>query len=238
MSKLRSDQPPAPSLERAYRDAYTALSSVVDDQTTRTLPAAALSVDDLVGEFERVASEARMIWTRELGPRMSWQAPFLGRDCDWELRMQCIDLDSGGRGDDPDAFMTNELALGFEGSALDIAARAYRRECKWDFSPGDGGVWLIVLRPTSWSGSEEHEQRWSASGNLVGFLILQDLDEDGEYESVAHICWTAVLWRRRGIAAHLLEQACARFPVVAIEGPPTELGAALVSARAAHLGSR
>lgn len=136
MSKLRSDQPPAPSLERAYRNAYTALRSVVDDQTTRTLPAADLSVDDLVGEFERVASEARMIWTRELGPRMSWQAPFLGRDCDSELRMQCTDLDYGGRGDDQDAFMTNELALGSKAPPLDIAARAYRRECEWDFSPG------------------------------------------------------------------------------------------------------
>lgn len=95
---------------------------------------------------------------------------------------------------------------------------------------------LSCVRLTSWSGPEEHEERWSASGNVVGFLILQDRDEDGEYESVAHI-WTAALWRRRGIAAHLLEQGCAPFPVVAIEGPPTELGAALVSARAAHLGS-
>jgi ribosomal protein S18 acetylase RimI-like enzyme len=167
---------------------------------------------------------------------MSWQAPFLGRDCDWELRTHSIDLDSRGRGDDQDAFSTNELALGFEDSVLDMAARAYRRECKWDFSPGDGGVWLIVLRPTSWSASEEHEERRSASGNLVGFLILHDRDADGEYESVAHI-WTAARWRRRGIATHLLEQARARFPVAAIEGPPTELGAALVSARAAHLAS-
>jgi hypothetical protein len=182
MSKLRSDQPPAPSLERAYRDAYTALRSLVDDPTTRTRPADDPFVDDLVGEFERVAREARTIWTRELGPRMSWQAPFLGRDCDWELRTHCIDLDSGGRGDDQDAFSTNELALGFEDSVLDMAARAYRRECKWDFSPSDGGVWLIVLRPTSWSGPEEHEERRSASGNLVGFLILHDRDEDGEYE--------------------------------------------------------
>jgi hypothetical protein len=70
-----------------------------------------------------------MIWTREPGPRMSWQAPFLGRDCDWELRTHCIDLDSGGRGDDQDAFSTTELALGFEDSVLDMAARAYRREC-------------------------------------------------------------------------------------------------------------
>lgn len=77
------------------------------------------------GEFERVASEAQMIWTRELGPRMSWQAPFLGRDCDCELRTHFIDLDSGERGDDQDAFSTNELALGFEDSALDMAARAY-----------------------------------------------------------------------------------------------------------------
>jgi GNAT superfamily N-acetyltransferase len=219
-----------------YRDAYTALRSLLDDQTTRTRPADDLSVDDLVGEFARVASEARMIWTRELGPRMSWQAPFSGRPSDWELRTHCIDLDSGGRGDDQDAFSTSELALGFEDSALDMAARAYRRECRWDFSPGDGGVWLIVLRPTSWSGSEEHAEGWSASGNLVGFLILHDRDEDGEYESVAHIS-TAALWRRRGIATHLLEQARARFPVVAIEGPPTEPGAGLVSARAAHLGS-
>jgi hypothetical protein len=69
---------------------------------------------------------------------------------------------------------------------------------------------------------------------LVGFLIVHDRDEDGNYEAVAHI-WTAALWRRRGIASHLLDQARRRFPIVAIEGPPTELGAALVTARASDL---
>jgi hypothetical protein len=83
MSKLRSDQPPAPRLERAYGDAYTALRSLVDDPTTRTRPADDLFVDDLVGEFERVAREARMILTRELAPvcpgrRPSWVETAIG----------------------------------------------------------------------------------------------------------------------------------------------------------------
>ena len=117
---------------------------------------------------------------------------------------------------------------------MELAARAYRRECKWDSSPGDGGVWLIMLHPTSWTGSDEDLNDWSAGGELVGFLIVHDRDEDGNYESVAHI-WTAALWRRRGIASHSLDQARRRFPIVAIEGPPTELGAALVNARASDL---
>jgi hypothetical protein len=43
MSKLRSDQPPAPSSERAYRDAYTALRSLVDDSDPARRPIRSLT---------------------------------------------------------------------------------------------------------------------------------------------------------------------------------------------------
>ncbi|OLM10621.1 hypothetical protein Ae505Ps2_0744c [Pseudonocardia sp. Ae505_Ps2] len=35
-------------------------------------------------------------------------------------------------------------------------------------------------------------------GRLAGFVIAHDRDDDGEYETVAHI-WTAASRRRRGI---------------------------------------
>ncbi|WP_369688720.1 GNAT family N-acetyltransferase [Actinomadura kijaniata] len=67
------------------------------------------------------------------------------------------------------------------------------------------------------------------SGHLVGFLIVRDRDENGIYESVAHI-WTASSWRRRGIARRLLNEARARFPIAEVEGPYTEDGSAFLDA--------
>jgi ribosomal protein S18 acetylase RimI-like enzyme len=104
------------------------------------------------------------------------------------------------------------------------------RECGWDFAPGKAGMWLVRVAPTSWIGGEE---RGFARGNLIGFLILHDRDEDGEHESIVHI-WTARAHRRSGVASGLLAEARSRFPVRLIEGPATEDGYALIEARAAR----
>jgi hypothetical protein len=233
MSALESEQPEAASLARGYRDAYRALRAIVDELTAHCLPAEPLTLDQLLDEFERVADAARTVYICELGPRIGWEEPCLGERATWQLRTYCIDRDSGQHGDQRDRFITGELGDGFEGSGLDLAARAYRRECGWDRPPGDGGIWLVGLHPTCWVGADGDQER-SARGNLVGFLIVHDRDEDGQYESVAHI-WTATRWRRRGIASHLLGQARARFPIAQIEGPATEAGAALVGACAPGL---
>ncbi|MBN9757864.1 GNAT family N-acetyltransferase [Pseudonocardia sp. Ae717_Ps2] len=59
------------------------------------------------------------------------------------------------------------------------------------------------------------------NGHLTGFVVVHDRDNDGDYETVAHI-WTAVAWRRRGIARRLLAEARSRFSVTAFEEPYTK----------------
>jgi ribosomal protein S18 acetylase RimI-like enzyme len=104
------------------------------------------------------------------------------------------------------------------------AATAYRRECGWDFSPGEAGIWLVMLAPVSGMGFGD--EPWTYTGHLIGFAILYDRDGDA-YRSVGHV-WTASAWRRRGIARRLLSEARSRFAFEHIEGPYTEDGAALV----------
>jgi ribosomal protein S18 acetylase RimI-like enzyme len=118
----------------------TALWALLDEPADRRAPAPQLSLDELFGEFERVADRAHGVSVRERGPRIGWQAPFPGEAAPCELRTHCIDLDTGRQGEDPAAFRVAGLARGFEGSAFDVAARAYRRERGWELSPGDGGV--------------------------------------------------------------------------------------------------
>lgn len=61
-------------------------------------------------------------------------------------------------------------------------------------------------------------------GNLVGFVILHDRDEDGELDSLAHI-WTAASARGRGVGQRLVAEVRSRFPGVQhIEGPITDDG--------------
>jgi ribosomal protein S18 acetylase RimI-like enzyme len=94
-------------------------------------------------------------------------------------------------------------------------------------------VWLLAAAPRSLIGGDDTEPR-SATGNIVGFVVLQDRDEDGAYESVAHI-WTARGWRRQGIASRLLAHAREHYPIRYVEGPATEAGSKLIRARANEL---
>ncbi|MCE7008108.1 hypothetical protein LWC34_35595 [Kibdelosporangium philippinense] len=159
---------------------------------------------------------------------ISWRAP--RRDRDWELVLSGADLDNdahdfGNVQLDIDAF---EGPTGnWHGSALDRAGMVYKRACRWDFPPGESGVWLLMLAPVSASGGEDGP--WFYSGRLAGFVVVYDRDKDGAYESVGHI-WTATAWQRRGIARRLLAEARSRFPVTSVEGPYTEAGAAFLSA--------
>jgi ribosomal protein S18 acetylase RimI-like enzyme len=105
------------------------------------------------------------------------------------------------------------------------AATAYRRCCRWDFAPGEAGIWLCYYVITDGVGGGEGS--WYYSGNVAGFAILYDRDKDGKYESLGHI-WTAAAARRRGIASALIAYARQYFPLKDTEGPLTDDGAALL----------
>jgi GNAT superfamily N-acetyltransferase len=160
-----------------------------------------------------------------VGPFISWHA----RQADERgLTMACLDFDD--ERDHGFGVVVDNLAYDpWQGSALDGAARAYRRAAGWDYStPGDGGIWLLMLAPVKAFGPHGDSLPWHI-GHLAGFVILYDRDKDGAYEAVGHV-WTAAAWRRQGIARRLLEEARSRFQAVSIEGPYTKDGAALVKA--------
>lgn len=117
----------------------------------------------------------------------------------------------------------------WQGSPLDRAARVYKREAGWDFTPGDAGIWLLMLAPAEAFGGGNEDNSWQYHGYLAGFVILYDRDKDGTYEAVGHI-WTARSWRRQGIARRLLDEARTRFHTRHVERPYTAAGAALVEA--------
>jgi len=116
----------------------------------------------------------------------------------------------------------------WHGSALDYAGRAYKRECGWDFPPGQEGVWLLSLAPIQCVGDDDSPW-WSYTGHLTGFVVLSDRDEDESYEAVSHI-WTASRWRRRGIAQRLMTNAKSRFEFTEIEQPYSTDGDAFLKA--------
>jgi GNAT superfamily N-acetyltransferase len=169
----------------------------------------------LVEELEYLVSQALDNAAAEIGPTIRWTDPY-PHDDTWATVIQQIDLD-GYTDDDPAGASHID---DWEGSALARAARAYRRECRWDFSPDEAGIWLIAVAPYSSIGGS---QGTTYSGTLTGFAIIHDRDRDGEYESLAHL-WTARAWRRRGVAADLVRQARERFPVSQVEGPATQAG--------------
>ncbi len=85
-----------------------------------------------------------------------------------------------------------------------------------------------MLAPVEgWSGGDG--DLWSFTGHLVGFVVLNDHDDDGTYEAVAHV-WTAAAWRRQGIAQRLLAEAKARYGFSVIEEPYSDDGRALLAA--------
>jgi ribosomal protein S18 acetylase RimI-like enzyme len=226
-------QPEAPELERAYREAIAALAPLIRAAKQFEVPVEDLDMTELPAELDGRHEAARMSWARELGPPMSWEAPYTDGPEDWVLKTYCLDLDSGTHSESASLFRTDDLRQEFHSSALGVAARAYKREAGWDHAPGEAGIWLIALRPRMWF-PDPDEEIVGVSGDLIGFLILHDRDHDMSYESLAHI-WTAARWRRRGIAAELMDMARARFPVTAVEGPATELGRSLLEARASDL---
>ncbi len=228
MSDLGYNFPELPKeVEVAFRTAYHALKSILPDPPELACVTEPPDAVEIVSEFPTLADEADKVVIAHLGPRIAWQAP---RVNEWDLTLAGVDLDNG---DDNLEFGVKLSDSAFEGecgtwsdSALDLAARSYKREAGWDFAPGEAGFWLLMLAPLSGIGGTGE---WSYFGRLTSFVILHDRDKDGSYESVAHM-WTAHAWRRRGIAKRLLQEAKTRFDFRTVEGPLTEASAALLDA--------
>ncbi|PRY40506.1 GNAT family N-acetyltransferase [Umezawaea tangerina] len=215
--------PEVPEIEQACRTAYRALSALVPGSVTAEEES---SLPEILSQFGFLFDRADLAITAQLGPSVSWQAPPPGDNFD--LMMSGVDLDDDFHtfGDvrlGDDAF--TGPARTWHDSPLNRAALAYKRVCGWDFPPGEAGVWLVMLAPTSASGGQDGP--WFYSGRLVGFLVVYDRDEDGIYESIGHI-WTAMAWQRRGIARRLLAEARSRFAITTVEEPLTSAGAALL----------
>jgi ribosomal protein S18 acetylase RimI-like enzyme len=169
---------------------------------------------ELLSDIESIKLAMNEDYDSEFGPRLATVGPgnisltrsyILDFNCDAELFMGKFKLQEFDDWDD---------------TGLARAARAYRRECHWDFSPGDAGIWVCYYVPSDATGGNGD---WWYNGNLAGFLILYDHNEDGEYESIGHI-WTAKAARRRGIASALVAHARKEYGVQKVEGPVTKDG--------------
>lgn len=212
------------SLDAGFRAAHRALLALAPPNTVAAADDAYLPV--IIEELEVLVRLARDTAAAKLGPTIRWVS-LHSPDDPWAPVTLQIDLDGYFDGDTPSAVHMDE----WEDSALALAGRAYRRECGWDFSPGEAGIWLLSVAPYSSMGGDD---RTNWTGTLTGFAILHDQDKDGVYESLAHL-WTAGTWRRRGVGVSLVRQARDRFPVSKVEGPVTKEGRLLLQACAPDL---
>lgn len=184
---------------------------------------------ELLSQWPHLVREAELAVTSQIGPSVSWTGPDGGQD--WSLVATGVDLDRGGQ-----EFAEIDLgANAFKGEsgswadgALGTAGLVYKRTCKWDFAPGKAGIWLLMLAPLAAYPAEE-ENFYVFNGRLAGFVIVNDRDDDGDYETVSHI-WTAIAWQRRGVARRLLAEARSRFRITTFEEPYSDDGAAFLTA--------
>lgn len=191
-----------------YREVHRALHFLASPD--RDEPAQDLLLPNVVDGLEELARRARDAAAASLGPTFRWTGP-TGQDApSWDAVILQCDLDSGEQDDPEDISDVGD----WDQSALALAARVYRRECGWDHSPGEAGIWLLSVQPFQSVGTATQDW-WS--GVLTAFVILYDRDEDGEYETLGHV-WTAEEWRRRGIATDLVRLARERFPVTRVDG--------------------
>lgn len=199
-------------LDAQIRAAHDALRKLLPQEqfeaaSDRYLPA-------LVEELPDLADLVHAAAASNLGPTIAWERPDAPGN-KWAPAVLQLDLDN----------LTHEDPAGishvgdWQRSALALAAHAYCAECRWDYAPGEAGIWLLYVMPYSGIGAH-----WR--GTVAGFAIVHDRDNDDRYESLSHI-WTARNWRRRGVAALLIDEARQRFPLRKVEGPLTHGGRTL-----------
>jgi GNAT superfamily N-acetyltransferase len=228
-SVSEDDDPRGRSAHEAdLRTAYEALQRISPRQPYERA-ASSMEMHELVVDVDRKLYEALEVVDAELGPVVSWRSGPAPADYDWRVEVLQVDFDEGLRS--LPEFGWDGLPLTWEDTGFWRAAVAYRRECRWDFSPGSAGIWVAALAPTFSAGAGD-ETAWT--GNLVGFVVVHDRDEDGEYESIAHM-WTATGWRGRGVATAMVQHARDQFPIRSVEGPVTEAGAGLLASAAPDL---
>jgi hypothetical protein len=175
---------------------------------------------ELLHDIQQLAVILEEDYAAQFGPQLSLEGP--PRCSMTRSHILAFNFDAG------ETLCRFELPTAeFSDTGLYRAAAAYRRACDWDFTPGEGGIWLCYYLLTSGGGSDKGQ--WSYTGNIAGFAILQDCDEDGVYESLAHV-WTAAAARRRGIARALIAYARKHYPIQEIERPLTSDGSALIKA--------
>lgn len=226
MGYMATDDPHTNSeLEGLVRDAYRALRAIVPSIYTSAPDDDELPV--IVDELETVYRMAQEAIDAERGPRITWLGEIDEEDPARSL-IFVVDADTGIHSDPVGAECTETWTSGdWRDSPLARAAKAYQRECRWDVPPGSDGVWVIAVSPYRWIEGAFY-------GNLVGFMVVHDRDDDGAYESIAHL-WTAAAWRRRGIAEKLINAARDAFPIKSIEEPITSSGRALLTSVAGDL---
>lgn len=211
--------------DSAFRAAHQALRALAPENTL-TLSDADESLPEIVEDLDYLVRLAHETAAAELGPAIRWVSTRADVDLSAPLILQ-IDLDGYSEEDPVGAYHFDD----WETSALARAGRAYRRECGWDFSPDEAGIWLVSAAPRA-AIQDGHRTTWT--GTLTGFAILYDRDEDGDYESLGHI-WTARAWRRRGAGSSLIRRARERFDVRQIEGPVSDEGRLLLETYAPDL---
>ncbi len=214
-------------LEANIRAAYQALRALVPDNYVLGPDDAGLP--EIIDELPTVLRLAQDRCAAELGAPMSWAGPWPNEN--WTPIDLQVDFDDG----DLDSPGVTFPDLDWPKTGFAQAALAYKRECGWDFPPGEAGIWLLRVAPYAAFGGDDTDQAF-LSGNLIGFVVLHDRDDDGEYESLAHL-WTATRWRRRGVAAALVRRARDQFPITTVEEPVTDRGALLLAATAPELWS-
>ncbi|WP_157516440.1 GNAT family N-acetyltransferase [Oerskovia enterophila] len=192
-----------------YRDVHRALG-LLNSPVNDILISPDALIPEVVEDLERLAQGAREAAAASLGPTFHWSGPPGEDDPEWGSVVLQLDFDAYEL-DEPEGV---SHIRHWADSGLDLASRAYRRECGWDFSPGEAGIWLLSVKPFRCTPLRA-QTMWS--GTLAAFVILHDRDDDAEYETLGHV-WTAQEWRRRGIAAELVQLARERFPVRHVEG--------------------
>lgn len=220
------EPPTAADVEQAYRDAHRAMERILPPDFF--VPERDLDIPTVITQLWPMIDRAESVAAGQFGVRVSWEASY--HDGKLGLMVGAADLDAGTRDLDGVELHANVVEVrerDWLGSALDLAGKAYKRACGWDFAPGQAGIWLVALIPDSATGADGAS--WTYGGNIVGFVVVYDRDEDGEYEAIGHM-WTAATWRRKGIARRLLAEARSRFPISVIEEPYTDDGSAFVEA--------
>jgi hypothetical protein len=97
-------------------------------------------------------------------------------------------------------------------------------DCMYNlFDNHETDIWLIYYLITDGVGDSCYD------GNVVGAVILDDLDKDGRIESLT-LVWTAFAARRKGVARALVAHARQHFALKRVGGLITPDGMELLRA--------